>query len=191
MEKDLTGEQLARIWMDITDKVRDRKITMEEMDKEIELFMDTYTPMDHNTWVDWVLKLHELEGNRWNHDYYSQRVLALDYQIAFLQQMLKLIVAYIDHEDYITSLHGSIPGFEEAWVKHCKEHPEDKEKEVEQKKRLKEFYEIFDTGVARNALSTMKKERAEITNSDAWDIIGYPKPVSIFAEMEESKERKQ
>ena len=40
MEKDLTGEQLARIWMDTMDKVFDKKITAEEAEKEMELFMD-------------------------------------------------------------------------------------------------------------------------------------------------------
>jgi hypothetical protein len=197
MEKDLTGEQLARIWMDTMDKVFDKKITAEEAEKEMELFMDTYTPMGHNTWVDWVCKKHELETNRLLYEYFEEYLVSeyfeeylvsLDYKIAFLQQSLALIIAYQNHEDYITSLHASIPGFKEAWVKHCKEHPEDKRTEVELKGRLKEIYE-FGTGTLLDTLSNLEKKRADfLKDSEIWDKINYPKPVSIFAEMEESEE---
>ena len=188
MEKDLTGEQLARIWMDTMDKVFDKKITAEEAEKEMELFMDTYTPMGHNTWVDWVCKKHELETNRLLYEYFEEYLVSLDYKIAFLQQSLALIIAYQNHEDYITNIEGSIPGFKKAWVKHCKEHPEDKRTEVELKGRLKEIYE-FGTGTLLDTLSNLEKKRADfLKDSEIWDKINYPKPVSIFAEMEESEE---
>ena len=191
MEKELTGDDLARIWMEIIDNVFEKKITAEEGDKEIELFMDTYTPMGHDTWVDWVCKKHELETNRLLYEHFSAYLDGLDYKIAFLQQSLALIIAYQDHEDYITTLEGSIPGFKKAWVKHCKEHPEDKETEVKQKGRLKKIYE-FGTGTLLDTLSNLEKQRADVLkDSEIWDNMNYPKPVSMFAEMEESKETKQ
>lgn len=190
MEKNLTGEQLARIWMDIMDKVFDKKMTEEEGNKEIERFMEAYTPMDHNTWAEWVCKKHELEGNRLIYNYLKEYLVSLDYKIAFLQQSLALIIAYQDHEDYITTIQGSIPGFKEAWVKHCKEHPEDKRTEVNLKRRLKEIYE-FGVGTLLDTLSDLEKKRADFLNDpEIWDKINYPKPVSVFAGMEESKEKK-
>ena len=188
LEKNLTSEQVAEMGRGIIDRFFDKEISEEEVEKQIKEFVDRYVnPMDHNTWVKYILKKNELEEDRWAYTYFKEVVVSLDFKIAFFQQCLALICALQSHEDYITSLHGSIPGFKEAWVKHCKEHPEDKRTEVNLKRRLKEFYESEDPGDFLDTISNLEKERADILNWEGWDKIGYPKPVSVFAETEESE----
>ena len=189
LEKELTPEQIARMYMDIIDKLFAKEISTQEAEIEIERFKDLYVePMDYRTWVKFMLQKNELEQNRWAYTYFKEVVVSLDYKIAFLQQSLALIIAYQSHEDYISSLEASIPGFKEAWLKHCEKHPEDKHTEEMLRRRLEIFYKL-DIGEFMDKMSELEKQKADILNWEGWDKMGYPKPTSVFDTSPQSEQK--
>jgi hypothetical protein len=184
LEKELTPEQIARMYMDIIDKTFAKEISTQEAEIEIERFKDLYVePMDYRTWVKFMLEKNELEQNRWAYTYFKEVVVSLDYKIAFFQQSLALIIAYQSHED------SSISGFKEAWTQHCKEHPEDKEMDEERKRHIERFKKL-DIGELLDKISELEKQRADILNWDeGWEKMGYPKPSSVFDTSPQSEQK--
>ena len=183
LEKELTPEQIARMYMDLIDKLFAKEITTEEAENQIERFNELYVdPMDYRTWVKFMLQKNELEQNRWAFTYFKEVVMCIDYKIAWIQTLLALVGSYQVHEDYITFLHESIPGFNEALSEHYKEHPEDKHLVEEHKRRIEQAKRM-EIGVCERMekISELEKEREDILNWDeGWDKMGYPKPSSVF-----------
>ena len=189
LEAELSPEEVAEIGKSIFDRVFNKELTTEEANEEIESFQKRYVdPMDYRTWVKFMLKKNELEENRWAYTYFKEVVVSLDYKIAFLQQSLALIIAYQSHEDYISSLEASIPGFKEAWLKHCEKHPEDKHTEEMLRRRLERFYKL-DIGEFMDKMSELEKQKEDILNWEGWEKMGYPKPSSVFEISPQSEQK--
>ena len=191
LEKELTPEQIARMYMDIIDKLFAKEISTQEAEIEIERFKDLYVePMDYRTWVKFMLEKCELEQCRWGATYFKEALMCIDFKLAWLQTLMALVASYQVHEDYITFLHESIPGFNEALSEHYKEHPEDKYMVEEHKRRIEQAKRM-EIGVSElmDKISELEKQRADILNWEGWAKMGYPKPTSVFDTSPQSEEK--
>jgi hypothetical protein len=192
LEGDLGPEQVATIYRDIVDKLFNKEISTEEANKEIELFIERYVdPMDHYTWVKFMLKKGELDHCRWGYEYFKTYLECLDFKKAYLQMFLLLIESQQAHAEFKHALQDAIPEFTERWEKYCEEHPEDKYHEEDQEDRAKRFIEL-PVGELMIGLEVLEKQREEILNDDKlneiWDELGYERLSSIF-DIEEGQQR--
>ena len=176
LEKELTPEQVARMYMDIIDKLFAKEISTQEAENQIECFKARYVePMDYRTWVKFMLEKCELEQCRWGATYFKEALMCIDFKLAWLQTLMALVASYQVHEDYIRFLHESIPGFDKALSEHYKQHPEDMHMAEEHKRHLERIKKM-DIGGFMDGLSELEKQKEDILNWEGWDKMGYPKP---------------